>query len=220
MIRSATNEEISFIAGKISYGPSAGCKGVVFDDLRAGCLYDHWTPNSSNVHIYSRSPRALLSFQFVKAIFSYPFEQARLGLLIGITPADNEASLSFSRAIGFREVHRIRDGWRDGVDLVIKEIRREECRYVDQSPVVVQQAHDGSSRRGEPGRPRSLYASDPSSPNVRTRGYDSEHDPERRSASHGSAADTTSRRDGTEQPRRLQSVPKTRPSRISGTWGD
>lgn len=129
IIRAADASEIQQISQKIGYDPSVGCKGIVFDDLRAGCLYDHWTPNSANVHIYSQSPKALLSYFFVREIFRYPFEQAGVGLLIAITPADNEGSLAFSKAVGFREVYRIRNGWKPDVDLVVKELTREECRY-------------------------------------------------------------------------------------------
>jgi L-amino acid N-acyltransferase YncA len=129
-VRGATRGEIQEIADRIGYDPSWNCKGIVFDDLRAGCLYDHWTPNSANVHIYSRSARDLLSYLFVREIFSYPFEKAGLNLLLAITPSDNEASLAFSKALGFREVYRVRDGWRVGVDLVMKEMTKAECQWL------------------------------------------------------------------------------------------
>lgn len=130
MIRAADIYECTAIAQKMGYDPSSQCKGIIFDDLRAACLYDHWTPNSVNVHIYSNSPRDLMSPDFIQAIFSYPFEQAGLGLLIAITPADNTPSLTFSRALGFKDVCRLRDGWKIGVDLVVREMKKEHCRWL------------------------------------------------------------------------------------------
>ena len=62
---------------------------------------------------------------------AYPFLQADKRICLGVIPANNPKSIRFTQHVGFREVHRIRDGWDEGEDLVFLELRREECRYLD-----------------------------------------------------------------------------------------
>ena len=135
MIRKAHPEEIIRAALAMSYAPSAQVKGIVLAEKRAmkACvLYDYWTYNSANVHIYSTDASSLLNPRFVEEMFRYPYEQLGLGILMAVTPADSTASLAFSKALGFREIMRIKDGWKVGIDMVVKEMRREECRYLTQ----------------------------------------------------------------------------------------
>lgn len=128
MIRAATPEEIKSVlpAMPLPY----------HDHMRAVCnegamvIYDGWTPAAVHVHIYSRGPQYLFRKDFLREVFGYPFIQCLLRKLIAVTPSFATDSLAVSRALGFREVYRINDGWDSGVDMIIKEMRREECRYV------------------------------------------------------------------------------------------
>lgn len=125
MIRAATREEILRVAPCMGYDPSSECKGVLYND-EAIALYDHWTHNSANVHIWARSPRPLFDKSFRHEMFSYPFCQVDKELLITITPADHLPSLAISKSLGFRETYRFRNGWDKGVDLIVKEFTRDE----------------------------------------------------------------------------------------------
>ena len=51
-------------------------------------------------------------------------------VIIGLTPANNGKALEFNRRIGWKEVYRVRDGYAFGIDYVIHEMRREECRWL------------------------------------------------------------------------------------------
>lgn len=120
----------------VGYSASNDARGVVYKTVSASiaamALYDHWTPNSVNVHIYSQNPKYLFDKEFTHAIFHYPFEQCQKGLLIGMTPSSHEASLAVSRYLGFREVYRLKDAWEPGVDIIIKEMRKTECHWLRQ----------------------------------------------------------------------------------------
>jgi hypothetical protein len=132
IIRSAHPAEIDLITSEMHYDPSRKVNSVALldsDTLIACALYDHWTYNSVNVHIWSKSPQVLYPL-YISEIFRYPFEVCSRGILLAVTPADNENSLKFSKALGFREVYRVKDGWKEGVDLVVKEMRREECQWL------------------------------------------------------------------------------------------
>lgn len=103
---------------------AVGKKGVV-----GAVLFDHWTRNSVRMHVLLESlagARALLS-----AAFQYPFAQVGVQLLIAEVPSDNTKALRFNAHLGFRETYRLKDAVREGVDLVLMEMRREECRFLD-----------------------------------------------------------------------------------------
>lgn len=128
MIRAATPCEIEAVCGKLPLPYSSAMKGVCNDG--AMVVYDGWTPNSVQCHVFSTGPRFLLDPVYLKEIFTYPFVQCDKGLLYTITPSDSRESLAVSKALGFREVFRQKDGWDVGIDMIVKEMRKEDCRWI------------------------------------------------------------------------------------------
>jgi hypothetical protein len=128
VIRAATVEVIQAVVGKLPLPYSPVMRGVT--NGGATIIYDGWTPNSVQVHVYSESPKFLFDPTFVREFFRYPFDQCGKSLVYTVTPGNAEGSLAVSKALGFREMYRIKDGWQPGVDMVLKEMRREECRYL------------------------------------------------------------------------------------------
>lgn len=91
--------------------------------------YDGWTENAVQAHMAVDTPvawRALL-----KPAFEYPFIQAGKSVILAIIPAGNARSVNLAKRFGFRETYRVRDGWATGEDLVLLEMRREECRWLE-----------------------------------------------------------------------------------------
>lgn len=91
-------------------------------------VYERWTENSVMIHLaldYPIAARALLY-----PAFSYPFKEAGRSILVGIVNASNKKAMHLNLRLGFREVTRLRDGFSAGVDLVIMEMRKENCRYL------------------------------------------------------------------------------------------
>lgn len=93
--------------------------------------FDSWTPNSVTMHVALDNPACLRSL--LPAIFDYAFVQAGKGLALGIIPAGNERSVNLAKRVGFREAYRVRDGWAVGEDLIVLEMRLEECRWIPQA---------------------------------------------------------------------------------------
>lgn len=94
----------------------------------AMAAYDAITRGSCEMHFALDTPhagRALLG-----AAFDYPFKDLGLCVLLGMIPADNTKSLRLAQHLGFRETYRVRSGWTESVDLVIHEMRRDECRWL------------------------------------------------------------------------------------------
>lgn len=92
--------------------------------IRGMVAFDDWWPNSCHVHMAVETPIAWRAL--IPACAIYPFEQLGLGVLIACVLSTNARSLRMTLALGFRETHRVRDGYAPGVDLVFHEIRRED----------------------------------------------------------------------------------------------
>ncbi|RKH08995.1 hypothetical protein D7X74_30395 [Corallococcus sp. CA047B] len=96
--------------------------------IRGMVAYDSWTESAVSAHMAVESPsvwRALL-----RPAFEYPFVQAGREIILGVIVASNARSMAFVERVGFREAHRVQGGWAKGVDLVVWEMRREDCRWL------------------------------------------------------------------------------------------
>lgn len=71
-----------------------------------------------------------VSREFIRAAFDYPFRQLGLAAVLGALPADNHKAMKFDTHFGMREVHRITNGWANGVDLVLVQMNREDCKWL------------------------------------------------------------------------------------------
>ena len=96
--------------------------------LVAAVVFDSWSHNSCLSHIVIRDPK--VTRRLIREGFKYVFVTCNRNVMLGLTPGDNEQALKFNKAIGFRVVHRIKDGHRPGVDYVLQEIRKAECRWL------------------------------------------------------------------------------------------
>ena len=108
-------------------------KGVMAVDgegiPQAICVLDSWSPNSVQIHIWIENA-FVLKHGFAEEVFNYVFNTAGRNMIIGVTPSNNPQALKFIKHIGFQEIFRIKDGHAVGVDFVVTEIRKENCRYI------------------------------------------------------------------------------------------
>lgn len=116
---------------------SAGTKGIVAVDeaekLVAACTFDNWAFNSCQIHIYIANP-FVLKHGFAQEVFEYAFNTCGKGIVLGVTAADNLKALKFIKNIGLTEIFRIPDGYKDGVDFILTQLRKEDCRWINQNP--------------------------------------------------------------------------------------
>lgn len=132
IVREAPMQHFSWIATRAGCAPSAGFSALeAVDDkgkIAAMVGYDLATPTMVQMHVAMEHPggiRALLRPGFERA-----FDKGRKLALVAI-PSTNRESRDFTEHLGFRETYRIMDGWDDGVDLVLYEMRRHECRFLE-----------------------------------------------------------------------------------------
>jgi RimJ/RimL family protein N-acetyltransferase len=94
--------------------------------------YDGWMPGAVCLHIAIEHPAALR--RLLRPGFGVAFDPQPRGVgkvaALATVLSTNERSLRLVRHLGFREVYRGRDWSGPGVDFVVHEMRREECRFL------------------------------------------------------------------------------------------
>lgn len=135
MVRAASPESLRWIEARTGCVLTRNAKGIEAVDakgnVRGQVAYDCWTDNAVQAHMAVDTPVAWRSL--VRPAFEYPFSQAGKSVILGIIPAGNARSIHLARRLGLRETHRVRDGWARGEDLVVLEMRREECRWLKEA---------------------------------------------------------------------------------------
>jgi hypothetical protein len=107
------------------FGPQFG--GIVAYTRRDGRVvsmgmvgFDSWAPRTVMAHWYIRYPRCIEPL-WAEAV-KYIADTGRKAIL-GSTPSNNDKALRSIRHLGWEELYRIKDGWDEGVDLVISEYK-------------------------------------------------------------------------------------------------
>lgn len=131
------NQAMHFLR-TISYAPTSGFRGMVqvndYLEIVAAVGFDNWTINSVQLHVWVPRPKELVR-KFIQEVFNYSFVTANKGLVVGLTPSNNAAALHFNKKIGFKEVYRMKDAWDVNVDVVVQEMRKENCRWLRRSKI-------------------------------------------------------------------------------------
>lgn len=109
-----------------------------FGEILGMVAFDIFTRNSCQLHMAGRS--ALAVRRLARPAFEYVFRQLGLGVAIGVIAANNRPAVALVDGLGFRETHRVVDGWADGVDLLHFEMRAHECRWLS-APISTEAAH-------------------------------------------------------------------------------
>jgi RimJ/RimL family protein N-acetyltransferase len=132
IVREATRDHYAWIAQKanLTSGPEFRAIEAVDDAGRIHGMvgYDGWTPNAVTMHIALENPAALRSL--IRPAFRIPFLSLGRGVAMASVLGNNARSLALVRSVGFREACRVRDGFAVGVDLVIFEMQRADCRWL------------------------------------------------------------------------------------------
>ena len=104
---------------------------VALDDLGvpvAVCLADGWTHNSCTVHHAIQKPMALRGL--FREFANYVFHFGDKKMMIGIVESNHKEALRLNKHIGFKEIYRIENCYADGVDQIIMQLMKEDCRFL------------------------------------------------------------------------------------------
>lgn len=123
MIRAADSIDMTWFQHEVGCYLTTNANGIVAEEdhkILAMVALDDWTPRSVHIHFYESDTRAMPLLW--KELIWYIQLHGRK-LICAVTPASRELSLRLQRALGFKEVYRLEDGWDDGVDLVLTELK-------------------------------------------------------------------------------------------------
>lgn len=98
--------------------------------LTALVAYDGFIGRTCQMHVVANSGQYWLNKMMLWAVFDYPFNQCGMVEVFACSAADNSAALKLTARLGFKDRLRSRDGWGPGVDLIVRSLRREECRWL------------------------------------------------------------------------------------------
>ncbi len=112
LARSATAIKAEYPSGKI-----AGMVG-----------FDSWHPGSVQVHIALESPMAWRCL--TRVVWDYAFNQEGVSSVLAVIPSHRCEAVRMAVFLGFRDTHRVRDGFAPGSDLIHFEMRRKDCRHL------------------------------------------------------------------------------------------
>lgn len=130
-----TPDDLPFLPEEARPRLCADTRGVVAvtntGELVAAAIMDSWTENSCMIHVYIGNPM-VLRHNFAEEVFKYVFVTSGRKVIIGCTPADNEKALKFNAHMGFKQITRIKDAYAPGIDLVVTEMRKENCKWIQE----------------------------------------------------------------------------------------
>lgn len=106
--------------------------GIVAVDLDTAanvgaCIMDNWSANSVQAHIIVTNP-LLLRHGFLELITGLVYEDMGCKYIYGQVPSNNTKALKLNTHMGFKEVARLKEAYADGVDYVIMEMHRDDCK--------------------------------------------------------------------------------------------
>ena len=128
-----TRDEWAWIESRAECNWCSDTKGIVAYkglDIVAAIALDSWSYNSVFIHV-AVEDKWVFKHGFAEECFNYIFNTAERRILLGATPSNNVAALKFNQHLGLKPIYTIKDGYADGVDYVIQELRKEDCRYIE-----------------------------------------------------------------------------------------
>lgn len=124
-----------FVTGFFPLVRSAGQQGIglVKDgEIIAGVLYDDFNGSNIWMHVAAKPGRNWLNRMYLKACFAYPFTQLNCRRISGWVEASNTDARRFDEHLGFQQEAVLSGAARDGGDVIIYRMFKEECRFIPQ----------------------------------------------------------------------------------------
>lgn len=100
------------------------------DRMLASVLFTDYDAVNIGIHVASDGSKRWLSRKFLRACFSYPFEQLGVQRVTGLVSTSNVDALKFDLHLGFVVEGRLRKAAQDGSDLLVLGMLRHECRHL------------------------------------------------------------------------------------------
>jgi len=99
--------------------------------ILCAAIFDNWTSTSVQVHQVIRNP-FVIRHGFFAEVSKYVYVTCDRAIMYGLVRASNKKALKLDLNIGFTEVARLKDAVMFGEDMVILELRKEDCKFLPQ----------------------------------------------------------------------------------------
>lgn len=112
---------------------TAGMRGIGLEKdgrMVAGVIYEGYTGHNIFMHVAAEPGGKWLTKGFLRAGFSYPFEQLKVDRVTGWVEASNAQARRFDEHLGFAPEAVLKGAATDGGDVIIYTMWRKDCRYV------------------------------------------------------------------------------------------
>jgi len=117
--------------GQCEYPKETMCIGQQKDgELIAVVGYNNFTESLCQIHVAS-TDKYWLNKDLLFAIFDYPFNKAKVKVILAPICKDNFKSLNLCRKLGFKQVADIPYGHPNG-DLIVVAMKRNQCKWLQQ----------------------------------------------------------------------------------------
>lgn len=122
-----------FVSGffPLNYSPSATGIGLKQDgELISGVVYDDYNGSNIWMHVASIPGRRWMTREYLFAAFAYPFIQLECNRITGWVEASNTDARRFDEHLGFKQEAVLKHAARDGGDVIVYVMFREDCRFI------------------------------------------------------------------------------------------
>jgi RimJ/RimL family protein N-acetyltransferase len=102
-------------------------------ELIAGVLYDDFNGANVWMHVAAKPGSRWLTREFLHQAFAYPFIQLGCERVSGWVEASNEQARRFDEHLGFQQEAVLKRAARDGGDVIVYVMFREDCRFIKET---------------------------------------------------------------------------------------
>ncbi len=131
-----SEKHIQWITKRINLLEVADKTGIAVESdngkILGVCIMNTWHESSVQLHLAIDNPICLKNYTVLNELFDYIFNTSNRKVAICMVSSDNRKILKFLSRTGFRKAGCIKDGYKSGDDLVIFELHREECIWINQ----------------------------------------------------------------------------------------
>jgi len=130
-IVSATDEHYKYIP---YYVKTPSSRGLVAESDEGKvyiiCILDSWTAGSVQMHITVFSPIGFKNYTFINEVFNFAFITADRLTAILVIGEDNVKAINLANRLGFSAIAHISNGHAHGVDSVLYQMRKADCKWL------------------------------------------------------------------------------------------
>lgn len=136
-MQTAPQSDYHWLAARARLTPSPNFRafevvrnGVVPRRITAMAGFDGETANALWLSVAADEPIALR--HLIKPVFGFAFRELGKEVILASVLSTNQRSLKIVEAFGFREVYRGKEWVDHGVDLIVFEMRRRDCKWLEE----------------------------------------------------------------------------------------